>query len=82
MTKGKELNTPITLRLKLVATVLKLGPNSGVTSLFTKHMNTIERTINKLMMKEPKEENLRALKVLGSDTGKTKTKLNKAAQNI
>jgi hypothetical protein len=82
MTRGRELNTPSTLISKLLAAISKLAPRLGVTVLFTRQMNTIARMMKILIIKEPNEVNLRALNVLGRDTGNTKAKLNKAAQKI
>ena len=76
------MKTPRTLRSKFEKLVLRESPKSGVTSLFTKQMNTIVTMMKMLKMKEANELNLNALKLLARETGKTITKLNIAAQKI
>lgn len=58
MTKGSELKTPPTETLKFLKETSKLYPKLGVTSLFTKHTNTIDNITKALMIKLPNEANL------------------------
>ncbi len=71
MTSGIELNIPKTVILKFSKATLKLSPKSGFTSLLTRQINIIANTMYKLSTKLKKDENLKALKDLGNETGKT-----------
>lgn len=76
------MNTPRTDKSKFLAAISKLGDKLGVTVLLTRQMKTIDRIIKVLITNDPNDENLKALRVRGRDTGNTKRKLNIAAQNI
>lgn len=82
ITSGRELNTPSIEISKFFAATSKLEARLGVTDLLTRQTNTIQRMMKMLITNDPNEVNLSALNVLGKDTGKIRTKLNKAAQKI
>jgi hypothetical protein len=73
MIRGKELKIPIIEISKFLSAVNKLPPRSGVIFLLAKHITVTAATIYMLNMNPKKDENLKALKVLGKETGKTNT---------
>mmetsp|Transcript_294 Transcript_294/g.177 ORF Transcript_294/g.177 Transcript_294/m.177 type:complete len:86 (-) Transcript_294:599-856(-) len=81
MTKGRELKIPLIVILKLEKATLKLSPRSGFIFLL-KHSQNIVKMINRLIQNDPNEANRRALKVLGSEAGKQRTKVKMIAQKI
>ena len=79
---GNELKTPSIEMLKLLKEHLKDSPKLGVTVLLTKHKQNIERIINTLNITDKNVENLKAARLLASDTGKTRANEKTAPQKI